>query len=248
MSLVKPNLIHVVKKQLIYKLRAYNQAFFTLVVIQLIAVFFSFNGVGGSGGRRESIEVSVHYYTADIVVILTMVWAFITAILLTTKAYRYDDFSFVTNRISSNLSNILFLLGASIIGGTMAMLSPYLMKVITHYFLNKQYMNSPSEMAVPVKLLLGIISTSSYVFLSGAFGYFVGTLVQINKVFVLLLPAIFFGALIVEGSGKAKIVTTAFNFLFMESSFPFFILKILIIISVLFSITFILTNRMEVRQ
>ncbi|WML42400.1 hypothetical protein [Neobacillus sp. PS3-40] len=247
MSLSKPSFSHIVKKQYSYKLKSYVQVFFTLVVLQVLAIIFSNGGVGTSGASSDGFEINVHYYSAGIVVVFTMLWGFITAVLITTKAYRNDDFSFVTNRLSSNVSNALFLLTASLIGGFTAMFSPYLIRVILYYFTSQQYVTSTSTMATTSELLLGIFSTSLYVFLACALGYFVGTLVQINKIFILLLPAAFFGALIGEGSGKAKIVTALYEFLLTESSVPLFTFKVIVIVGLLFSSSFVVLNRMEVR-
>lgn len=133
MSLSKANLMDVVKRQYVFKLKSYIQVFMTLVVLQLLAILFSFNGAGMMGSSNASVEVDIQFYSADIVVVFTMLWAFITAILITTKAYRNDDFAFVTNRLSSNLSNMIFLLTASILGATLAILSSYLMKVMMYF-------------------------------------------------------------------------------------------------------------------
>ena len=249
MSLTKVSLISIVKKQYSYKLKAYVQVFLTLVFLQLLAILFSLNGVGMMGSSSDSIEVDVHYYSADIVVFFMMLWGFITAILITTKAYRNDDFAFVTNRLSSNLSNLLFLLTASIIGGLTAMLSTNLMKVIMYFFVGQQTIDSTNVVGSPVELLIGILATAFYIFLFCALGYFIGTLAQIHKVFVVLVPALFFGTLFLgEASGNTKIVTNFFGFIFTESSILLFIVKIIVTSGLLFSGAFVLSNRMEVRS
>jgi len=244
MSLTKVSLIDVVKKQYIYKLKAYSQVFMSLIFLQLLAVLFSMNGVGSMGGSTGgSVELQVKYFSADFVAAFTMLWGFITAILITTKAYRNDDFVFVANRISSNLSNAVFLLTASVVGGITAMLSSYLLKVIVNYFFK-----STPILDAPIELLLGIFSTILYVFLFCALGYLVGTLVQISKAFTVLLPAAFFGTLILEGlSGKAGTVANVFDFFFTESSLVLFIVKIIVSAGLLFSGAFVLSNRLEVR-
>src|SRR6185437_4463337 len=116
MSLVEVNLSKVVKRQFSFKLRAYVGVFASLIAMQILGIFFSFLGASSSYFGGSSVSVSYTYYSADIVVGATMLWGFISAILITTKANRYDDFAFVTNRLSSNLSNMIFLIVASIIG------------------------------------------------------------------------------------------------------------------------------------
>jgi hypothetical protein len=249
MSLSRASLMDVVKKQYAYKLKSYIQVFMSLVVLQLIAVLFSFNGVGMMGSSSASIEVDIHYFSADIVVIFTMLWAFITAILITTKAYRNDDFAFVTNRVSSNLSNMLFLITASMIGGLTAILTTHLMKIVMYFFKEQQLLDGTSAMAVPEEILSGIVTTIFYVLLFSALGYFVGTLVQLNRIFVVLLPALVFGSLFLGAvSGNAVLTDSIVKFFFTETSLSLFIVKIIVTASLLFSSAFVLSNGMEVRQ
>jgi hypothetical protein len=202
-----------------------------------------------SGSSSETVDVEVHYISADLVVFFTMIWGFIIAIIITTKAYRNDDFTFVTNRLSSNLSNLLFLLTASIIGGLTAMLSTNLLKVIMYFFVGQLTISSTSMVSAPVEFILGIFATSFYIFLFCALGYLIGTLVQIHKVFALLVPALFFGALVLsEISGNAGIMANFFGFIFTESSILLFMIKIMVTSGLLFASAFVLSNRMEVSQ
>lgn len=246
MSLTKVSLIDVVKKQYLYKLKAYSQVFISLIFIQLLAVLFSMNGVGG---MSSSNGVEIKYFSAAMVVTFTMLWGFITAIIITTKAYRNDDFVFVTNRVSSNLSNAVFLLTASIIGGITAMLSTYLIKVIIYYFNSDLTIKSTTVMIAPNEFLLGTFSSILYVFLFCALGYLIGTLVQISKVFAVLLPAAFFGGLIIDGlRGREGVIANIFAFFITESSLTLFVVKIIFTAGLLFSGAFALSNRMEVRS
>ncbi|MDP4086840.1 MAG: hypothetical protein Q8934_19930 [Bacillota bacterium] len=247
MSLVNPSLIQIVKKQYVYKLRAYMDLYTRLVLSQIVAILFSLNGLGMMGARGGVFEVSVHFYSADLVVIFSILWAFITAILTTTKAIRNGDFLFVTNRVSSNLSNILFLLTASFIGAATAMMSTYLMKVIIYYFMDHHYVDTQGPMEAPLELLFGIFTTTLYLFLFCALGYLIGVLVQLYKGFIFILPAIFIGTIFLR-EGNTGLVTSVFKFFFMETSLPIFITKVVITSCLLFICAMGLSNRMEVNQ
>ncbi|MEH7114488.1 hypothetical protein V7124_19305 [Neobacillus niacini] len=245
MSLSKTSMLDIIKKQYTFKLRAYMQVFMSMVFIQMLGILFSFNGVGMSGGGSNTLSVNVHYYSADIVVAFTIVWAIISAILITTQAYRNDDFVFITNRMSSNFSNILFLLTASIIGGITAIMSTYVMKVLMYVLGRTEYLSSP--IAVP-EMLIGFGATILYVFLGTAIGYFIGTLVQLNKVFVVLVPGVFIGMIVLgAGSMNGGFFQDMIKFIFMESSFALFFIKIIILVILLFSSSAMLSNRLEVR-
>ena len=130
MSLKTINLAETVKKQFVFKLKANIDVFSSLVGIQLLAILFSLGGVGSMGMGGTNLSVDVKYYSADLVIVFTMLWSFVTAITITTKPYRNHDFTFVSNRLSSSLSNILFLLTASFIGSITAVLAGNLVKLL----------------------------------------------------------------------------------------------------------------------
>ncbi|GHH99606.1 hypothetical protein AM1BK_31490 [Neobacillus kokaensis] len=248
MSLTKVSLSEIVRQQYVYKLKAFIQVFMSLVFVQIIAILFSQGGSGMMGSGGGLIDLEVHYYSADVVVAFTMLWGFITAILITTKAYRNDDFIFVTNRISSNLSNMLFLLTASVIGGITSMMSTYLVKIIIALFKGDHFINSSAASAPSVGLFFGICATILYIFLFCSLGYLVGTVVQLSRVFAFALPVVFVGGLFFDGMrGQAGIIESLFTFFFMENSFVLFIFKILFTVCLSFSAAFILSNRMEVK-
>ncbi|MBY0146473.1 hypothetical protein [Neobacillus niacini] len=245
MSLVKTSMLDIVINLYKYKLKAYKQVFMSLIFIQLLAVLFSFNGVGMMGSSTESIEIDVQFYSADLVITFTILWAFITAILITTSAYKNDDFAFVTNRLSSNLSNMVFLLTASIVGGITAMLSTSLMKIIMYLFGGHGHIAANLSLS---EVVLGYSSTILYILLFSGLGYFIGTLVQVSRIFVAVIPGIFIGAGILgAGSRGFEWVKSIYQFIFTEPSILLFVLKVLVIVGLLFTGSIALSNRMEVR-
>ncbi|MGO4886674.1 hypothetical protein ACJ2A9_02865 [Anaerobacillus sp. MEB173] len=249
MSLTKISLAEIVKKQYVYKLRAYHGVFTTLVVLQIIAILFSFNGVSSMGTSTEGIQINVHYYSADIVIIFTILWSFISAMLLTTQAYRDDDFAFVTNRVSSNLANISFLFTASIIGGLTAMLSTFLLKVLLYYLAEVQFIKDSITIASPNEFIIGFFVTVVYVFFFSAIGYLIGTLVQLHGIFAFVLPVVFFGMLFFDNSsGIAILIEWGYKFFAKESLILLFLMKALISIVLLFLSSIILANRLGVRK
>ncbi|OLS39291.1 hypothetical protein BTR25_12880 [Bacillus sp. MRMR6] len=246
MSLVKISLLDVVKKQFTFKLKSYTQVYISLVTLQLLAIIFSFNGVGMMGAGSGTLEVKVNYYSANIVIIFTILWALISSILITTKAYRNDDFAFVTNRLSSNLANILYLMTASIVGAATALLSTSLMTIVLFLIKGNQFENSSSTLT---ELLTGYTATLLYVLLFSALGYFIGMLIQYNKIFTVIIPACFFGFLFLGiGSTKASNGVQLAAAFFNESSIFLFIVKMLLSITLLFAGACILSNKMEVRE
>lgn len=250
MSLTTISMGSLVAKQYQFKLKAYVGLFNSLMVLQLLAILFSFGGSGQSGGSGGyGLQVSISYYSADLVVVFTILWAFISAILITTKAYREDDFTFVTNRVSGNLSNVLLLGTASILGGATALMAGYLIKVLMYYVFDYNQVIGIGPGPSLQEFLIGLVATILTVFLFSSLGYLIGTLVQQNRIFVIVLPVIFFGLLIVgEQTLKIYPLVSIGEFYFQESSFWLFLSKVLITIALLFSGAVMMSNRMEVRR
>ncbi|QOS89430.1 hypothetical protein [Peribacillus sp. JNUCC41] len=246
MSLTKVNLKETVKKQYFFKLKANIDAFSSLIGIQLLALLFSIGGVGSAGMGGSNISVNIKYYSADLVIGFTLIWALVTAITITAKPYRNHDFTFVTNRLSSSLANILFLLTASIIGSITAILSGNLLKVLAYVFLDGRIYGVHSGLK---ELVMGLCVTIFYIFLVTSIGYFIGTLVQVSKLVIILIPVLFFGTLFLEGSmQKEPFLVNVFSFYTMESTLTLFIIKVVVTVAVFFAAAISILNRMEVRR
>lgn len=240
------SLVETVKKQYAFKMKAYIDAFSSLVGIQFIAFLFSLGGGSSSMGTSDGYHFELKFYSADLVIIFTFIWIFVTAITITTKPYRNQDFTFVTNRMSSSLSNILFLLSASLLGAFTAVLSRFLIQTVA-YFLLKEDLYIASVMTS--EMMIGITVSLLYVFWISSIGYFVGTLVQIHKGFALLIPVIVIGSLFYDGfMQRDAMLLILFQFYFLESSMVLFAIKTLITTAVLFFASIAILNRMEVRR
>ncbi|KZE64815.1 hypothetical protein AWM68_09150 [Fictibacillus phosphorivorans] len=237
----------IVKKQYRYKLKSYFGVFTSLVFIQLLAIFFSFNGTGMSGGASNSISYEVNYYSGDIILVFMMIWAFITAIIITTKAYRYDDFSFITNRSISHFSNILFLLSVSIFAGISVYLSTHLFQVLVFYL--KDNFSIIKDTLSVTTWLTGISASTLYIFLFASAGYFIGVLIQLHRGFAFIIPTFLFGGLIMDGlGGNPTLFMNVSKFFGAETSFFLFAVKVLVVSIVLLLSSIGISNRMEVRK
>lgn len=237
----------VVKKQISYKWRAYISVFTSLVVIQLLAVLFSLNGTGMSSSGGMNYNIQVDYYNADMIMIFTIFWGFMTALLLTTKAYREDDFAFVTNRTSGTLSTIIYLWIICSIAGFTASLSGYLLKVVVFLFTSQEILNSTGAGGTGI-YLMGLVSLILTIFMFAGFGYAAGMIVQWNKVFVILLPVLMIGLLFSLEKAGYSLDRFFFQFLFSEQNFWLFIMKSLAISTAAYVTAFLISNRLEVKR
>jgi hypothetical protein len=242
MFLTEVNTWNVVKKQYGFKLLANVGAFTSLLITQILAFLLSFAGVGSMGASSDWYSISVNQYSADMIIAFTMIWGIITSILITTKAYRYDDFTFVSNRLTSNLSNILFLVTASITGGVTSMLLGGLLKAIKYFRFGADQLIS--TVTAPFDLVTGMFVASLYVLLLSSLGYFVGTLCQVSRIFVYIIPFLFFSVLFfggVIGIGQA------IQFFSMETSLFLFTTKVFMTVVAFFYSSILISKRLEVR-
>ena len=237
----------IVKKQYRYKLRSYFGVFSSLVVIQILASFFSLNGTGMSGGSSGTFSYNVYYYSGDLILAFVMIWGFITAIIITTKAYRYDDYSFVTNRKISHFSNILFLMSASLFAGITVFLSSHLYRLLAVYV--KHVDGIMMNQLTITQILKGVSATVLYIFLFVSIGYFVGMLIQVNRLFSFLIPVGFIGFLIMDGlHNDPTLLQTIALFFGSEALLTLLFVKTIAVSALFYVLAILISNRMEVRS
>ncbi|WP_010170545.1 hypothetical protein [Bacillus coahuilensis] len=176
MSTTEVSKWQVVMKQFHYKRKAYVSIFLTLIFVQILGMLFSFTSNGGGSGDSIGISYGYTLYSSSAIIMMTLLWAFISSLLLTTKAYKFDDFLFVTNRLTSNVSNVLFLLFMSLLGAITTSLASLVFRLLL--FLLKD-----SESLVMMNMgigdwIMGVVVAFLYILLVATIGYLIGTVFQ----------------------------------------------------------------------
>lgn len=220
-----------------------------MIAVQMLGILLSFNGVMSSSTSMGGFSVSVKTFAGNLIIILTMIWVFFVGRSLTTDEYRNNDFAFVTNRLSSNLSAIGFALTAAIAGGVTASLSGVLFRIIVYFTYGSQNTGNWHFFIKPQELLISIIATTFYIILISAIGYFFGTLTRKYPGFNVLLPAAFVGLLLLRAGNVGNIsiiLEKTVNFFIKESSLMLFMIKITGVVFVLFYSSILMSNRLEV--
>lgn len=248
MSLTETNLISVLKRQYFYKLKAYMGLFNGLAAVQLMVFLFTFGRAGMMGTNGDGISVTVNRYSGDVILIFTIAWVVSISILFSTQAFRNGDFTFVSNRLSSNLSNIGFLLTVSVAAGVTVPLYGAVVRLIIYFTQGSQNIMSENFFLVPQEFLLGIAAASLYMILFSAIGYLIGILVQYSKLFIPLLPVLFLGVIFLQRTQSTNVLPSLFVFFAHENSIPLFALKVLAAGMILFAAGSLISNRTEVRQ
>lgn len=243
MSLQEVSLRSITFKQYVYKLKGYSNLLYGLIIAQIMGIIFSMGGVRSSGFGFGELTIMVKGYTADLVIVFSFFWIAIIGSTIANKSYKNMEFSLVANRLSSNLSNVCFLLTCSIFAGITASLSGVLLRVIGYFTFERTQTFFEGFFIAPTNLFFGMFVTILCLILLSAIGYLGGILVELNKSFIIIIPVLVIGFLRVY----AEYLVGIYKY-FSESPLPLFTLKILILAIILFGISVLLSSRMEVRK
>ncbi len=238
------NLSSLALKQYLYKLKAYSGFVYGLIMAQIVALFFSLGPMGSMGTSTDGLSVSVKTYSADVVIIFSLAWMLVIASWLPSKQYKDMEFSLVANRISSNLSNFGFLITCAVFAGLTSTLMGVSQRIIMYFTFDRVLFMPDGFFTAPAELLLGVFVASLYMILVAAVGYLMKVIIEVHKVFVILIPAVLIGLL----RAYTDSLKAIFNFFTSEHSLLLFTLKILSASIILFGMSILLSNRMEVRQ
>lgn len=244
MSSQAGKLSNIIKKQYLFKFKSNLDVFSSLVIMQLIAVVFSMGSTSSMGGTDGPFSYNVSFYSADVIIVFTFLWIFIAAITMTTKQNRYDDFSFVASRVSSSLSNLLFLLSLSVIGSIFAAMAGFLPRAFTLLFSEEVFYDTSLSLN---SFLISIAASILYMLLISAAGYFIGACVQISKLFILLFAGLL---IIVPGSESLSISIPieVVEFFAFENQFWLFALKVLCFSAVFYTGATMIFSNLEVKK
>ncbi|MCM3665160.1 hypothetical protein M3204_12150 [Mesobacillus subterraneus] len=248
MYLTKVSLWDVVKKQFRFKLKSFRGMFTSLMILQVMALLFSLSGEGGGGGGTDMFSYDMKLYSGNIITAFMMIWALISAIVVTTQAYRFDDYTFVANRLSSHLANILFLGWASIIGGITTVLASQSLKLSVFFLKDREFVES--QPLTVLQMAEGLAATILYLFLFTAIGYLLGMLVQRNKIFMVIIPGFLFGSLFLNVllASESTLVIDIGQLFVRETSFLLFTVKVLLTSALAYAISAWISNSLEVRK
>lgn len=245
MYLTEVTLFNVVKKQVKFKVKSYTGIFQSFVVLQLLGILFATIGTSSMSESNSFFSMDVEFYSSGIILGMTAFWLIINALLLTTTAYREDDFTFVTNRLSRLWANIIFLIILSVIGAVSAYLATNVLKVYLFIQNSELIMEDFLSITSMIISLLGLIG---YFILLGSIAYAVGSIVQRNKVMAILISVgfIMLGTFLLQFQLEDMIAQVMFFFTH-ETNFALFLLKVIATSSLLFLLSWSMSRNQEVR-
>ncbi|MFC9542780.1 hypothetical protein ACFTQ7_23380 [Lysinibacillus sp. NPDC056959] len=173
-SLTNISLKAIVKKQVKWKAKLNISALSSLVIVQIIfGVLTSSSGSASSGYGHGNLDVRFSIYSLDTFLIVSAIWAFIVALLFTTKAYRVDDLSVISSRTSSAIANIFVMIMYSFIA-VIIMISTYYLQVLGILLVEKESFVKEGLFISPATFILCFSS----ICLFGAIGLLFGTSIK----------------------------------------------------------------------
>lgn len=189
MFLSNISLTGVVLSQVKFKLSAYSGLIYSLIILQVLGILFA-TGWSSSGTSINNISINLNISSIDSGFIFVSLLAISVGNLITTRAYRYDDFSFVATRLSSNIANCIVLLIFSCYAGVTTYFSVYLMRIFLTFNSTNEFVEGPTILDDPMNSLLTILAMIIFLWMFSSLGYIAGTLFQKHKL-------LFFGALVI---------------------------------------------------
>lgn len=170
--------------------------------------------------------------------------------MLCSDKLKCIDFSVVSNKLSSILSTVAFLFTCCFIGGITASLGSVLIRIISYISKNHKNIIGNNFVISFSTLLLICLSSTLYILLFGSFGYLIGNLIELNKIFIFLAPIGLFTILTFMSSngGTSKILYGLICFYTKETSIIIFLIKSLITSVILIIAGMFLATRIEVQR
>ena len=246
MSLIENSTLKVIKNQFLFKLKTNYLFMFSLVLCQIAGILLSiFSGSGTTSGDFKVTSYSLNY-----VIAFSIISIFTFSFLFGTSKYKSLDFSFVSNRFSSNVSNIFILLFYSVIAGITTTLCGSLLRFIVYCISGGEFIKYDNFFMEPSYLLLNLLSITLISIFISSIGYFFGSLEQIHKMLIGIFPLLAIVLLISSNNDNPyrKFFIDVFSFFFSEHSIPVYSLKLLIASAMLFLVSTLITARLEVRK
>jgi len=243
MSLTKNNLLPIVKKQYLYKLQGCSKFFLVMVIVQIIGILFTICNMTSKSYTSDGVlTFMLLENTTTQIFIFTIICAFGGAIVINLKEAKDIDFTFVSNRISSNLSSIAFLITYALFGAITFPLSACFIRGVKYLLLGSKNIFDRGFVITPAELLCSSGTTFLYMLFFSSITYFSIILIERSKAFIIVLLAV---TVLLP---RTEYFNYANNFYGSEHNFLMFTVKIIVTSIVFFLASILFSNNVEVRK
>jgi hypothetical protein len=182
------------------------------------------------------------------VITFTFLWAFIHSIIITTKRDVENTFFFVGNRLTHDVSNILFLFFASVVAAMLTVLSAFAIRVYIYYFLSEEILAGDSFVLTGGEIFSGTVTMMLHLFLLCSVGYFLGTVTRMHRLLPVILPVFIIGTIIFFAQRDARLLQSFITFYFEESNPILLVVKVVATVIFFITASTLISSRTEVRK
>jgi hypothetical protein len=233
----------VVKKQYMFKLFSSSKFFLAIIVTQIIGILFVLTNAGGSMSSNNDIySFIVENNSTMQVFIFTIAYVTFATILLNVKEYKDMDFTFISNRMSSNVSNIGFLITLSLFGAITSALSGVLVRSIKYLLIDNSKIIESGFYLTPWEIMCSIGANFLYILLASSVAYFCTILIKKSNIFIVVILAV------VVLLPQKPLFVNIIEFYGKEHNFLIFMVKAIITSTIFFLASVLVSNNQEVRE
>lgn len=227
-----------IKQQYLFKLKTYHNFISTLIILQLLGFFLGlFNqSYWISTGY---LDINIATISTDQAYIFTIIMAFIYGVQLTTKVAKNMMTTFVSDKRTNHLVNGLLLGTISLFGAILVALSGVCMRLLAYLFFETEKIVSVNSITIAT-VLMTILAMFVIFFFVSSLGYLIGELVQISKVFIVIVPVVAYTF--------QKQIASLFSLYSDVKSVALFTVLMLCTIMIVFLLSFVIGRKSEVRQ
>ncbi len=239
----KVNLRTIVLMQYLYKLKGSSSLIHSLIFMQLLGLIFSLTPNGSMGAGSDFITVSVNLFSTNLLQIFSMVWMVGITNYFISSNYRRLELPLTHDSLSGHLSNILLILTIAIFAGTTSTLLsiPHRIILLFIYSDSGEFFLDGISIS-PAALLLGVFVSTLYLLLLAALSYLIRAVIEVNRIFIVILPALFIGL----ARPYQEFYAAVFNCFTAEPSLALFLLKAFMASAAFFALSFLITRKTEV--
>lgn len=237
MSFVKPNAWQNIWQQFCWKLSIYSPVIYTVILIQALFTFLTFDGSGMRGGGNGVLSLYEKFYSLDFLLITGVLMFIMMSWQLATKKMVDENFTIPTTRVTAHTSTALFLIFVSALSTVTALSSLYIIVALRGLI---------GDVSIIMPLMPFHWSSVVVFFLAmmmaGAGGYLIGSLLYTSKLFIALLVV----AVFLFGRNYVDNVEYLFTF-YVKGTILAFCMKAIVTTLLLYALAIFVKNRKEVR-
>ncbi|SIT70427.1 hypothetical protein [Edaphobacillus lindanitolerans] len=217
----------------------------SLLALQLAGMLFSISSSDDSSNAFGNLNIHIQNFNSDIIIVLTLAWAFLAPLYLTGRDSFESDMVFANDRLTRHFGNIGYLALIVLAGSLTAVLACLTVLLIPLLGSREVLLPEFGPWGLSGHALIMFTVLLSYALLAAGLGYLIGTLLGLSRLLVIglfLLGLIFLGVL--DDTGWHLLGRFA-HFLFGNEQAALLLIKAAGASAILFAIAVISSNRQE---